>query len=325
MYSKKAPDFLKDEHLSVGTKKYLKILNAGDKPVESLAIPEARNVLVSAQASIQTDLNGIEESEKVITADDHMIRLNILRPEGHPEKLPVFIFIHGGGWVLGDYPTHKRLVRDLVVESGCACVFVNYTPSPETKFPQAIHEIYAATKWVAAHGDEIDVDGNRLGIAGNSVGGNMALVTSMLAKEQKGPEIKVQILMWPVTDANFDWESYTLYGEQRFLTTPLMKWMFEQYLSDKDDRLNPHLSPVQASTEELQELPPTLIEVAENDILRDEGEALGRRLDEAGVDVTTIRFNGVIHDWGMLNGFATLPPTRSLILFSAAMLRKYLR
>lgn len=103
-----------------------------------------------------------------------------------------------------------------------------------------------------------------------------------------------------------------------------MQWMFDQYLTEQDDRLNPQLSPVQASTEELQGLPPTLIEVAENDILRDQGEALGRRLDEAGVDVTTIRFNGVIHDWGMLNGFATLPPTRSLILFSAAMLKRYL-
>ena len=321
---KKAPEYLKDDHLSVGTKEYLKVLNSGDKPVESLSVPEARKVLVTAQASVKTDLPGIEESEKTITVDDHMLRLNILRPQGSKEKLPVFIFIHGGGWVLGDYPTHKRLARDLVVESGYACVFVNYTPSPEAKFPQAIDEIYAATCWVAEHGDEIHVDGHRLGIVGNSVGGNMTIVTSMLAKEQKGPEIKVQILMWPVTDANFDWESYDLYGEQRFLTIPLMQWMFDQYLTEQDDRLNPHLSPVQASTEELQGLPPTLIEVAENDILRDQGEALGRRLDEAGVDVTTIRFNGVIHDWGMLNGFATLPPTRSLILFSAAMLKRYL-
>lgn len=321
---KKAPDYLKDEHLSTGTKAYLKTLNAGDKPVESLPIPEARKVLVNAQASVKTDLSGIEESEKTITADDYKIRLNILRPKGHTEKRPVFIFIHGGGWVLGDYPTHKRLARDLVVESGYACVFVNYTPSPEAQFPQAVNEIYAATKWITGHGDEINVDGQRLGIVGNSVGGNMTLVTSMLAKEHKGPEIKVQILMWPVTDATFDWESYDLYGEQRFLTAPLMKWMFDRYTTDEKARRNIHLSPLQASLKELQGLPPTLIEVAENDILRDQGEALGRRLDEAGVDVTTIRFNGVIHDWGMLNGFATLPPTRSLILFSAAMLKKYL-
>ena len=321
---KKTPGYLEDEHLSIGTKTYLKVLNAGDKPVESLPVTEARNVLADTQASVEVDLSGVEESEKTIIVDDHMILLNILRPEGKTEKLPVFIFIHGGGWVLGDYTTHKRLVRDLVVESGYACVFINYTPSPETRFPQAINEIYAATCWVAEHGNEIHVNSKQLGIVGNSVGGNMAFVTSMLAKEQKGPEIKIQILMWPVTDANFDWESYELYGQQRFLTTSLMKWMFNQYLNAEDDRLNPHLSPVQASIEELRGLPPTLIEVAENDILRDQGEALGRRLDEAGVDVTTVRFNGVIHDWGMLNGFAKQPPTHALVVFSAAMLRKYL-
>ena len=110
---KKAPEYLKDDHLSVGTKEYLKVLNSGDKPVESLSVPEARKVLVTAQASVKTDLSGIEESEKTITVDDHMLRLNILRPQGSKEKLPVFIFIHGGGWVLGDYPTHKRLARDL--------------------------------------------------------------------------------------------------------------------------------------------------------------------------------------------------------------------
>lgn len=124
-------------------------MNAGDKPVESLPVTEARNVLADTQASVEVDLSGVEESEKTIIVDDHMILLNILRPEGKTEKLPVFIFIHGGGWVLGDYTTHKRLVRDLVVESGYACVFINYTPSPETRFPQAINEIYAATCWVA--------------------------------------------------------------------------------------------------------------------------------------------------------------------------------
>lgn len=234
------------------------------------------------------------------------------------------MFIHGGGWVLGDYPTHKRLVRDLVVASGYVCVFVNYTPSPEARFPQAVDEIYAATQWVAKHGDEILVDSKRLGIVGNSVGGNMSVVTCLKAKENQGPEIKVQILMWPVTEATFDWESYDLYGEQRFLTTPLMKWMFDQYTTDAKTRRDIHLSPLQASLEQLRGLPPTLIEVAENDILRDQGEALGRRLDEAGVEVVTIRFNGVVHDWAMLNGFSKLPETHALILFSAAMLKKYL-
>src|SRR5690606_22160141 len=141
---------------------------------ETLSKEDARNVLVNAQASVSVDVSGIEVTEKAIDSEGYPVKLNVVRPKGVKEKLPVFVFVHGGGWVLGDFPTHKRFVRDLVVLSGCAAVFVNYTPSPEAKFPQAINEIYAATKWVAMHGDEINVDGNRLAIVGNSVGGDMA-------------------------------------------------------------------------------------------------------------------------------------------------------
>ncbi|MDU1892701.1 MAG: alpha/beta hydrolase [Dysgonomonas sp.] len=320
----KAPDFLQDPHLSVETKEGLKALNSG-QPVETLSIEEARKVLQTAQAGAQVDLSGIEESEKQINSGDYSIKLNIVRPKGVKGKLPVFIFIHGGGWVLGDYPTHKRLVRDLVVESGFASVFVNYTPSPEAHYPQAINEIYAATKWVADHGDEIDVDSSKLAIVGNSVGGNMSLVTSLMAKKKGGPDIKLQILLWPIVDANFDTVSYKKYGEQRFLTTSLMKWMFDKYTTSQQERKEIYVSPLQASIEDLRGLPPTLIEVAENDVLRDEAEALGRKLDEAGVDVTTVRFNGVIHDFGMLNIYSEIPQTRTLITFSAATLKKYLK
>lgn len=320
----KAPDFQKDPHLSVETKKGLQVLNGG-VPVETLAKEEARKVLADAQAGIKVDLSGIEESEKMIKEGNYSVKLNIVRPEGKTGKLPVFIFIHGGGWILGDYPTHKRLVRDLVVESGFAAVFVNYTPSPEAQYPQAINEIYAATQWVASHGDEINVDGKRLALVGNSVGGNMAMVTSLMAKQKAGPHIKLQILFWPVTDAKFDTDSYKMYGEQRFLTTSLMKWMFDQYTTDLQKRREIYISPLEASEEELKNLPPTLIQVAENDILRDEAEALGRKLDEAGVEVTTIRYNGVIHDFGMLNIYAKLPQTRNLIIYSAATLKHYLK
>lgn len=324
-HRKKSQDYLKDEHLNAETRKYLQLLNAAATPVESLSISQARKVLEDAQSGVKTDLSGIEESEKIITAGDYLLRLNLVRPAGKTEKLPAFLFIHGGGWVLGDYPTHQRLVRDLVVASGFACVFINYTPSPEAKFPQAINEIFAATKWIATHGEELRVDASRLALVGNSAGGNMSIVTSLLAKEYGGPAIRLQILLWPVTDASTDWESYHLYGRQRFLTSSLMQWMFDQYTTEKEDRFNPHISPLQSSIEELRGLPPTLIAVAENDILRDQGEALGRRLEEAGVDATTIRFNGVIHDWGMLNGLANLPQTHTLILLCAAMLKKYLK
>ncbi|MFD2571964.1 alpha/beta hydrolase [Spirosoma soli] len=314
-----------DPHLSTGVKAFLNVLNAGGgPPLEMLSPKEARQVLVDAQASVPVDLSGIEVSEKTITSDGFTIKLHIVRPAGAEGKLPVFMFIHGGGWVLGDFPTHQRLVRDLVVESGFVAVFVNYTPSPEAHYPQATNEIYAATKWVAENGDEINVDGSRLAVVGNSVGGNMTAVTCLKAKENGGPDIKLQILFWPIVDADFTTESYQLFGQDRFLTTPLMKWLYDQYTTDPDERRQIYASPLQASVEQLRGLPPALIQVAEADILRDEGEAYGRKLDEAGVTVTTIRYNGMIHDFGLLNGMAYLPPVRSLFVHAAAELKKYL-
>jgi hypothetical protein len=137
--------------------------------LEKLAPIAARNVLETAQASVNVDYSGIDEREKTITVDGFQIALNIVRPKGAAGTLPVFVFVHGGGWVLGDYPTHRRLVRDLVVESGYCAVFVNYTRTPDAVFPRQIDEIYAATKWVAEHGNEINVDGRNLAVVGNSV------------------------------------------------------------------------------------------------------------------------------------------------------------
>lgn len=315
-----------DPRLSRGVKAFLKVLNSGGgPPLESLPPLDAREVLVNAQASVQVDLSGIEESEKTITADGYTIELNIVRPEGVKGKLPVFIFVHGGGWVLGDYPTHKRMVRELVVLTGFAGVFVNYTRTPDAQYPRAINEIFAATKWVAEHGDEIEVDGKNLAVVGNSVGGNMTAATALKAKENGGPEIKVHIMMWPVTDANFERDSFKQFGDKRFLTTPLMKWMWDLYTTDPNQRKEIYASPLQASIEQLKGLPPALIQVAESDILRDEGEAYGRKLDEAGVAATTVRYDGMIHDFGLLNGLAQEPAVRSLFEHAAAELKKYLQ
>jgi len=318
-------DYQTDEHLAPGVRDFLKIVNApGAKPVESLPKLAARQVLIDAQKAFTVDYSGIREDEKEIEADGFKIKLNIVRPEGATGVLPVFIFIHGGGWILGDYPTHRRLVRDLVVESGFAAVFVNYTPSPEAQYPQAINEIYAATKWMAGNGASINVDGSRLAVVGNSVGGNMTGVTALMAKEKKGPKISGQILMWPVADATFSQKSYVQFAADRFLTTPLMKWMWDQYTTDLEARKEPHASLLNASVEQLKGLPPALIQVAENDILRDEGEEYGRHLAAAGVPVTTVRYNGAIHDWGMLNGMANEPVTKSLIRHAAAELKHYI-
>jgi len=323
-HSQKTADYAADPYLSRGTKAYLHVLNAADRPVESLPVDDARRVLSDVQASVAVDLSGIEEFGMTVRHDRCAVDVTVVRPEESQGLLPCFVFIHGGGWVLGDYPTHKRLVRDLVVHSGCAALFVDYTRSPEAHFPQAIDEVFAVVQWAALHGAQIGIDAQRMALVGNSAGGNMALAVSLRAREAAAPPIRCQILMWPVADSSSDWESYESFGSQRFLTAPLMRWMFDRYTTDPEARKSILLSPVRVPAERLAGLPPTLIAVAENDILRDQGEALGRLLDEAGNEVSTVRFNGVIHDWGMLNGFANLAPTRSLILLSAATLRSYL-
>ena len=230
-------DASQDPQIESNTRAFLKVLNSGTgKPLEKLPPKDARLVLVGAQASVKVDLSGIKVSEKTITQDGQTVKLNIVKPANAKGILPVFMFFHGGGWVLGDFPTHQRMVRDLVVESGAAAVFVNYTPSPEAKYPVAINQAYVATKWVAEHGSEIGVDGKRLAVTGNSVGGNMATVVVLMAKDKKGPEIKLQVLLWPVTNAYFETESYNLFGKDRFLTKSLMMWMWDNYTTDPNQR-----------------------------------------------------------------------------------------
>jgi acetyl esterase len=320
-----APPFATDQHIDPQVIEFLRALNTGGPGLETLPVPDARQVLVGAQASAKVDLSGVETTQRTIEQNGYTVPLHIVRPTGTAHTvLPVFIFIHGGGWVLGDFPTHQRMVRDLVVESGYVAVFVDYTPSPDAQYPQAINEIYAATKWVAENGATINVDGKSLAIVGNSVGGNMTTVTCLQAKEKGGPHIKLQILMWPVTSAAFSTESFELYGQDRFLTAPLMKWMWNTYTTDSAQRQEIHASPLNATSEQLAGLPPALIQVAENDILRDEGEAYGHKLSAAGVPATTIRYNGMIHDFGLLNALAEVSAVKSLFVHAAAELKKYL-
>ena len=313
-----------DPRLSRGTKEFLRVLNTPAPPeLEKLTPVEARKVLFDAQMAVEFDYSGVEETERTISTDGFEIKLNLVRPAGTAaEKLPVFLFIHGGGWVLGDYPTHRRMVRDTVLESGAAAVFVNYTRTPDAAYPQQINEDYAALKWVAENGDEINVDGKNLAVVGNSVGGNMTAVMGLMAKEKGGPEIKLLVMMWPIVDADFETDSYKQFGEKRFLSSALMQWMYDMYIPEPEKRKDIHASPLQATIEQLRGLPPTLIQVAESDILRDEGEAFGRKLDEAGVPVTVTRYDGMVHDFGLLNGLAHLPPVRSLFVQAGAELRK---
>ena len=298
---------------------------AGGRPIETLSPAEARAVLVSAQAGAKVALPPAEVSERVIHLDGQDLRLNIVRPQGAKGTLPVFMFFHGGGWILGDFPTHERFVRDLVADSGAVAVFVNYTPSPEAHYPVAINQAYAATKWVAEHGSEIGVDGKRLAVAGNSVGGNMAAVVALMAKEKGTPVIRAQILFWPVTDANFENASYDEFAEGHFLTRALMEWFWDAYTTNPSERQEIYASPLLAAPEQLQGLPPALIQTAEKDVLRDEGEAYARKLDAAGVTVVATRYNGMIHDFGLLNVLSGVPATRAALHQASEELKEQLK
>lgn len=308
------------------TQAFLQALEAGGgKPLETLSPQDARAVLVGAQASVKVDLSGVSVSEKTIQTGGQSIPLTIVRPEGVKGELPVFMFFHGGGWVLGDYPTHARLIRDLVVNSGAVAVYVGYTPSPEAHYPTAIDQAYAATRWVGEHGKEIQVDSSRLAVAGNSVGGNMAAVVALKAKEAGTPKLRFQLLLWPVTDANLETASYNQFAQGHFLTKPLMKWFWDNYTTDPKQRAERFASPLQATTEQLKGLPPALVQTAEFDVLRDEGEAYARKLDAAGVTVTAVRYNGMIHDYGLLNPLAHIPAVQAALRQAGAELKQHLQ
>jgi acetyl esterase/lipase len=294
------------------TSQFLKALNSSKGPALSALPPaKARQVLIDAQNSVKADLSGIDVSNRTIEQDGISVPITIVKPQGVTGTPPVFMFFHGGGWILGDFQTHERLVRDLVVQSGAVAVFVNYTPSPEAHYPVAINQAYAATVWVASHGNEIGVDGSRLAVVGNSVGGNMAAVVALMAKDKQGPAIRFQGLMWPVTDNNFNDGSYNSFPDGYFLSRASMKWFWDAYTMNQKQRNEIYASPLRASVTELKGLPPALIQVAQFDVLTDEGQAYGRKLDAAGDEVTTVRYNGTIHDFGLLNALANDAPTKA--------------
>jgi acetyl esterase/lipase len=225
----------------------------------------------------------------------------IIRPRGATGALPVVIYIHGGGWVVGNSHTHDRLIRELSVGAGAAVVFPIYSLSPEARYPTALEECYAVLRWVADHGADKGLDAARIAIAGDSVGGNMTAALTLMSRERSGPSLVAQLLFYPVTNASFDTDSYREFATGYFLRRDAMRWFWDQYTTEEGQRDEITASPLRATTEELAGLPPALVITAEADVLRDEGEAYGRKLRAAGIDVTATRYEGVIHDFVVLN------------------------
>ncbi|WFO87871.1 alpha/beta hydrolase [Bacillus velezensis] len=250
------------------------------------------------------------------------VSVRIMRPQNAPAHLPVIVYIHGAGWVFGNEHTHDRLIRELAVGAQAAIVFPNYTLSPEAKYPTAIEEIYAVVKWAAENGRENGMIPESLTIAGDSVGGNMTAAVTLMAKARGDLNIRQQLLFYPVTDASFDTESYQQFATGYFLRKDAMMWFWDQYTTNSNERAEITASPLRATAEQLQGLPPALIITAEADVLRDEGEAYANKLREAGVPVTAVRFQGIIHDFVMLNALAKTEAARGAVDLAATWLRK---
>jgi acetyl esterase len=260
-----------------------------------------------------------------LTVDDGpsaQVALRILRPQQVQAQLPVIVYIHGAGWVFGSKQTHDRLMRELAVGAGAAVVFPEYRLSPEAKYPTALEECYSVVQWVAGRGREHGMDPQRLAVAGDSVGGNLAAAVTLLSRERGGPDIRLQLLFYPVTDAAFDTASYRQFAEGYHLRRDAMMWFWDQYTTNPGERNQITASPLRASTEQLKGLPPALVITAEADVLRDEGEAYANKLRQAGVRVMAVRFQGTIHDFVMLNALATSAAARGATALATAWLRE---
>ncbi|MET8453659.1 alpha/beta hydrolase [Streptomyces sp. NPDC005209] len=248
-------------------------------------------------------------------------RARIVKPAGATGTLPVIFYIHGAGWVFGNAHTHDRLVRELAVGANAAVVFPEYDLSPEARYPVAIEQNYAVARWVVEQGATKGLDGSRLAVAGDSVGGNMAAALTLMAKERGDVPLVQQVLFYPVTDASFDTGSYHQFAEGYFLRRDGMQWFWDQYTTAEAERARITASPLRATTEQLTGLPPALVITGEADVLRDEGEAYANKLREAGVAVTAVRYQGIIHDFVMLNALRETHAAEAAIAQAVATLR----
>lgn len=290
-----------------------KVKKAGGKPLYDLPVSEGRSIFDNLQA-LSSEKPDVDIEDHILpVGPEGKVSIRIVRPKGAKETLPVVMYYHGAGWVFGDYQTHGRLVREIAVGAHAALVFVNYTLAPEAQYPTQIEEAYAATKYIAEHGKQFNLDTSRFAVAGDSVGGNMTIVMTLLAKERGGPRIDYQVLIYPVTDDNFENGSYKEFAEGPWLTKKAMEWFWDNYLPNKEKRKEITACPLKASIEQLKGLPPALVINGECDVLRDEGESYAHNLNAAGVQVTGVRHHSTIHDFLMLNDIAETPACRNAV------------
>ncbi len=295
--------------LTAETEALLKTFAEAEGPTLQEMTPQEARAAYREMRALQgepEDVAVVEERTVPGPAGDIPVR--VYRPEG-AGAFPALVHYHGGGWIIGDLDTHDPLCRHFANAAGCVVVVPDYRLAPEHKYPAAADDCYAATKWVAEQGAEIGVDRSRIAVGGDSSGGNLAAVVALMARDRGGPTLAAQVLIYPVTDHRFDTASYRDNGKGYFLETDLMQLFWDSYLSGDDDGAQPYASPLRAP--DVSGVAPAHIITAEFDVLRDEGEAYGKRLQEAGVATQIQRYDGMMH--GFVQFGAAIPQAHDAI------------
>jgi acetyl esterase/lipase len=282
---------------------------------------EARKILEDAQSSVSVMKPAVDEEWVTVPSPAGDVQVRIIKPQGATGMLPVILYMHGGGWILGNAGTHDRLVRELAVGTGAALAFVDYPNAPEAGYPTQIAMGYATAQWITHNGASKGLDASRMAVAGESVGGNMTAALALMAKQRGDVKFVQQSMYYPVTDAAMNTATYDRFATGYYLSRPQMEWFWDAYLPDKTRRSEITASPNQASTDQVTGLPPTYLCVDEADVLRDEGEAYAAKLRSAGVPVTTVRYDGTIHDFMLLNALSSTRATRASIDQATSFLR----
>jgi acetyl esterase len=286
---------------------------SGAPPFHTLPPTEARAAFEQLQSAPIGKPSAVITDLTLPVGPTGSVAVRIVRPPATQDALPVVIYCHGGGWIRGDAQTYDRLLREIAVGTHTAVVFIGHDRSPQAQFPVAIEQVYAVLLHLASDARTLNVDATRIAIAGDGTGGTVAAAVTLLARERRGPSLDLQVLICPITDADFDTPSYRQFAEGPWLTKAAMQHAWDAYLPDATRRAEPHAAPLRASLDRLAHLPEALVIVAENDVARDDGECYARKLSDAGVRVTSVRYNSTIHDFIVLNALADTPAARGAI------------
>ena len=300
---------------------FIEKLNSEDhKPIYDLTFDEAKNFLKTIQEKDYKNIPAEICDTEIVTPLEGNVSLRFVRPNNTMDiKLPLIIYAHGGGWVMGDETTHDELIKKLAINTNCAVAFVKYPHSPQAAFPVAFNQIYATLDFLYNNPDDYNIDSNKIILAGDSAGANMISAAAIRAKEEKGPDILLQILLYPALSYEMDTKSYKKFKDGPWLTKKAMEWFWNAYIQDKEQIKNYYAQPLIAPNDVLNGLPKTLIITAENDVLRNEGEDFADKLNNANVDVACVRIIGAIHDFMMLNAISDTKPAKTAfnIVYSA--------